>query len=85
MIDLLGYFVILDGCEKHKNCSPNSICLWSQDGTTKCVCEKQCSYAYSPVCGSDGLTYASECQLNRQACEEQSDLSVVDSNACGTT
>ncbi|KAE8293154.1 Agrin Agrin N-terminal 110 kDa subunit [Larimichthys crocea] len=43
------------------NCSFGAICD-SQSGL--CVCASECVESHQPVCGSDGTTYNSECELH---------------------
>nr|XP_023651627.1 agrin-like isoform X4 [Paramormyrops kingsleyae] len=63
------------------NCSFGAIC----DGQTgQCVCPTECIDTHQPVCGTDGTTYSSECQLNVQACTEQKDLKVAVQGECKT-
>lgn len=72
---------LIDGCEK-SDCPKSATCVPTQEGSTKCVC-KECSYLYTPVCGSDGVPYASDCELNREACLSNKELTIIDSDACG--
>ncbi len=39
--------------------------------------------AYDVVCGSDGRTYASECYMNKYACEEKRTVTLQSDKACG--
>ncbi|KAF3860082.1 hypothetical protein F7725_000337 [Dissostichus mawsoni] len=56
------------------NCSFGAICD-AQSG--QCVCASECVESHQPVCGSDGSTYNSECELHVRACKQQMDLRVV--------
>ncbi|XP_030277762.1 agrin isoform X6 [Sparus aurata] len=63
------------------NCSFGAICD-AQSG--QCVCASECVESHQPVCGSDGTTYNSECELHVRACKEQMDLRVVSQGECKT-
>ncbi|KAK7884833.1 hypothetical protein WMY93_027956 [Mugilogobius chulae] len=63
------------------NCSFGAICD-AQSG--QCVCPSECVDSHQPVCGSDGTTYNSECELHVRACKEQMDLRVVSQGECKT-
>uniref|UniRef100_A0A7N8X2P6 Agrin n=1 Tax=Mastacembelus armatus TaxID=205130 RepID=A0A7N8X2P6_9TELE len=61
------------------NCSFGAIC----DAQSKqCVCASECVESHQSVCGSDGTTYNSECELHVRACKEQMDLRVVSQGEC---
>ncbi|XP_041328624.1 agrin-like, partial [Pyrgilauda ruficollis] len=57
-------------------CSFGSTCVPSPDGqVAKCVCPSSCSgVPESPVCGSDGRDYRSQCHLNKHACDKQENV-----------
>ena len=40
-------------------------------------CPTSCSYAFSPVCGSDGRTYNNKCHLRAEACSQGSKLRII--------
>uniref|UniRef100_A0A674DNC9 Agrin n=1 Tax=Salmo trutta TaxID=8032 RepID=A0A674DNC9_SALTR len=63
------------------NCSFGAICD-VQSGS--CVCPQECVESHQRVCGSDGSTYNSECELNVRACTEQLDLHVLAQGQCMT-
>ena len=67
-----------DLCE-NKNCHKYATC---QRGT--CVCEGCGKVKKSPVCGSDGNTFESECEMRKLACEQNSNVSVRHYGACIT-
>uniref|UniRef100_A0A668A9S5 Agrin n=1 Tax=Myripristis murdjan TaxID=586833 RepID=A0A668A9S5_9TELE len=69
-------------CDKTcANCSFGAIC---DAQTGQCVCPSECVESHQPVCGSDGTTYDSECELNVRACKEQMDLRAVSQGDCKT-
>ncbi|XP_041654651.1 agrin isoform X4 [Cheilinus undulatus] len=63
------------------NCSFGAICD-AQSG--QCLCPSECVNSHQPVCGSDGVTYQSECDLHVQACKDQTDIRVVSQGECKT-
>ncbi|XP_063741777.1 agrin isoform X2 [Eleginops maclovinus] len=67
--------------ESCANCSFGAICD-AQSG--QCVCASECVESHQPVCGSDGSTYNSECELHVRACKRQMDLRVVSQGECKT-
>ena len=50
-----------------------------------CVCEIDClkyGKLQQPVCGSDGNTYRSECQLRQYSCRIQKEIIIVSRSPC---
>ena len=48
------------------------------------ACNTTCPKVYLPVCGSDGLTYNSRCELEAGNCaKEGADITVVHEGRCG--
>ncbi len=75
--------LFLDPC-KEKVCEFFSKCIAKADNTAACacpVCEE--NEGYSPVCGSDAKTYASECRLQMTSCKEKRVLRITKRTACG--
>lgn len=69
---------------------PGAYCTVEEGGEARCVCDTiSCDEARSNlvVCGDDGQTYASECDLIRFACVKQADIQVAYLGKCtqGTT
>ena len=79
---------VKDPC-KDKDCSFGAQCAPSLDGlTARCQCPDHCdsfgdSVGSTPVCGSDGKDYSSQCEMRRTACTEMKDLRVKYFGKCG--
>lgn len=43
---------------------------------------KTCNFDYSPVCGSNGITYDNECFLRKLSCKEDSKIEIVGQGMC---
>nr|XP_042908817.1 agrin-like [Parasteatoda tepidariorum] len=60
-------------------------CNIDKFGIASCQCPQNCESVMKPVCGSDGQTYNSECELQRHACIHKRIISVAYGGACGDT
>uniref|UniRef100_A0A8C3YJP8 Agrin n=1 Tax=Catagonus wagneri TaxID=51154 RepID=A0A8C3YJP8_9CETA len=54
-----------------------------KNGEAECVCQQACSGIYDPVCGSDGVTYGSTCELEATACALGQEIRVARRGPCG--
>jgi len=79
---------LLDPCARH-HCSFGARCVPSPDGrSARCQCDTRCDPGAAedstdPVCGDDGLDYASECELRRRACVEMKNVHKKYNGKCG--
>ncbi|XP_006871817.1 PREDICTED: agrin [Chrysochloris asiatica] len=68
-------------CDRCGQCRFGALC---EAETGRCVCPSECVASAQPVCGSDGQTYASECELHVAACTRQISLHVAAAGHCLT-
>ncbi|XP_063988632.1 agrin-like isoform X5 [Diachasmimorpha longicaudata] len=77
-------------CSSGKNpcddahCSEFEECAIDRYGITKCECGPECEAVFVAVCGADGTTYKSQCELKRQACLTKSNIEVAYIGNCGS-
>ena len=67
-----------------KDCLFGAECMVTPDGSTaKCVCSQECEEInYDPVCGSDGVDYANECEMQRVGCLQRRELKLIFKGMC---
>ncbi|XP_030918401.1 agrin, partial [Geospiza fortis] len=66
-------------CQPCGKCRFGAIC---EAETGRCVCPTECVPSAQPVCGSDGSTYGSECELHVRASTQQKDILVAAQGPC---
>ncbi|NXC09441.1 AGRIN protein, partial [Orthonyx spaldingii] len=72
-------------CDRCGKCQFGAIC---EAESGRCVCPTECVPSAQPVCGSDGNTYGSECELHVRACTQQKNIHVAaqgDCKSCGSS
>ncbi|GFR31289.1 agrin [Trichonephila clavata] len=69
-------------CE-NLQCGPGQECDIDRYGIATCQCPPVCEPVMRPVCGDDGKTYHSECDMRKSGCEVQKLLIVNYRGACG--
>lgn len=84
MINIVHRGVCPDPCSK-KVCTHYSACK-AVGGVANCVCPATCpSNVTSHVCGSDNVTYVTECHLKKTACDNKRDVRLQYQGKCATT
>ncbi|NWZ43878.1 AGRIN protein, partial [Brachypodius atriceps] len=66
-------------CDRCGKCQFGAIC---EAESGRCVCPTECVPSAQPVCGTDGNTYGSECELHVRACTQQKDIQVASQGPC---
>ncbi|KAI5612251.1 agrin isoform X10 [Silurus asotus] len=64
-----------------KKCDFGSSCV-VKNGEAVCECSETCLQASDPVCGSDGQTYTSQCQMNAIGCTLQKHIQIKHKGPC---
>ncbi|KAK8742072.1 hypothetical protein OTU49_002092 [Cherax quadricarinatus] len=66
-------------------CEWGGECVTDENGVASCACPTTCpppSSTTSPVCGTDGSTYNTICELRRHACSRKHNIRIRHSGAC---
>ncbi|XP_074597901.1 agrin-like isoform X2 [Brevipalpus obovatus] len=64
------------------NCTSHQLCNINPDGQASCICPSQCPPVMKPVCGSDGETYDSLCDIKRKSCLRTLDITIKHGGPC---
>ena len=64
------YVVKLTSEREIKDCPPNLECNIDQSDNSFCDCKKKCYGNVNYVCGTDNISYESECDMDRIFCEK---------------
>ncbi|XP_070562238.1 agrin-like [Ptychodera flava] len=65
-------------------CGFGAVCQVDDKGNGICVCPEICSAVFAPVCGSDSVTYISECHLRVASCSQRKRITTESQGQCGT-
>ncbi|XP_071840529.1 agrin-like isoform X4 [Apostichopus japonicus] len=63
-------------------CTFGAFCQELEDGSPKCICPDSCSGVAAPVCGSNRVTYQSECHMKVASCEAKQLVTVFSQGEC---
>ncbi|XP_065165794.1 agrin-like isoform X2 [Atheta coriaria] len=81
-ISYVGKCEVRDPC-KERQCEVGAHCVASPDGrNATCRCIEKCLETAAPVCGSDGVDYLNECELQVSACRTKHDVVVRYQGKC---
>ena len=73
-----------DPCKFVKCTNHYEKCFVEANGSARCKCPSSaCPELMEPVCGSDNVTYNSECHMKYRACQDFSPIVVVSQGRCG--
>lgn len=66
-------------------CQVGEECEINKFGIARCECPTQCEPVMRPVCGEDGRTYESLCEMSRSSCMHKKLIEVKHAGSCGKT
>lgn len=64
-------------------CRYNGICRVVSGNTTICVCRRERSTIFDPVCGTDGRTYSNVDEMKFVNCQKMRTTEIQHNGACG--
>ena len=68
-------------CQKIE-CSFGAVCRVDNNDEPSCICDFNCPKSVKSVCGSDGLTYDSDCQRKSAQCRLQTTITLAKPGPC---
>ncbi|GIY29334.1 hypothetical protein CEXT_704941 [Caerostris extrusa] len=81
---IVAFRMLTQGANPCENlqCGPGQECDIDRYGIATCQCPPSCEPVMRPVCGEDGVTYHSECDMRKSGCEVQKAITVQYRGAC---
>lgn len=73
---------VAEPCEK-TYCAYGANCVQTPEGRAECQCPTECPAMFTPVCGTDGVTYTNHCMLRMKSCREEKNTRVQHAGDCG--
>lgn len=82
---IVAFRMLTQGANPCENlqCGPGQDCDIDRYGIATCRCTPGCEPVMRPVCGQDGNTYHSRCDMRRSGCEMQKAIELHYRGACG--
>nr|CAD7439829.1 unnamed protein product [Timema bartmani] len=66
------------------HCQSGQECAITKYGIAQCECPPECEPVMRPVCGKDGRTYDSSCELRRVSCLNKKTVEVAYTGSCAS-
>ncbi|XP_022108541.1 follistatin-related protein 1-like [Acanthaster planci] len=83
--EMKGQGALTEGACQGFECGIGQECKMTTEGETICVCIQHCEHqGIRLLCASNGVTYTSECELQRAACRHDAQLFIEHDGVCAS-